>query len=1113
MPTTYDLIPGLPPFRIASRSKQEYYSACPFCGGDHRSDRFRIWPEQRRYWCRECRCSGWLDELTGETRQSSAATPRQPRGRPTPVAANPADVAAYRQIYGVFALWAHANLLQEYNPEPAAYVRGRGLDDQMIHTALIGYALRDPETFADYLRREYPELLAHAEGAGVLVRYGERLLTHPNLRGSIVLPYIAGGEVIDLRTRTFPGKGYRSLAGGYEARGAVFPLGWDSLDGEGTVLITEGEFKALAVQQAYRDGRLDAPAIAHPGLSYFREEWGPALLARGIRTVVLAYDSQPRRAKEGIIQLAPEEVWSVQHGRRLLAAGLQVRVLRLPLAAGEDKADLDEFIATHGPARLQKLLDAAPTLDAYHRSLPQGLLKRANLPLPGGYPLHRARPQRIPRVWPDSAETAPTLSLAEARDQIVDLVGTHINQGEGFLALAHPPGTGKGYGTTQALIRQLQAHPELGRVIWTALRKDQQGDQQGLTLTPLHGRNAGNCRKFGEAQALTARGYSVTQALCARRCPFVDYCLYRQQFGQPGHAFAPLPLLQATHWWKDAGVIVLDEFDPSILARIVLLDSADLARIGRATDDHHAQAILRWLMLLIGDSADRQLAGVTLLGELDALATADGLDLDGTLEQAITTLPTQEDVHGLKSLPKGASLAEYEALAPNYLGTILTRLATERRRALMGQQFTSRLEVGGGRLRLYLRAEHLIQALSRPDQRKLILDATVSTDLLRALFPNAPMQVEQPRVTGGAKVVQVLGQDWAKTGLRGQARCEQWVDTVASHIRPGRPTLVVTTKACADDLRAGLTTRGHNNVVVAHYGALRGSNAYKGYDVILAQIYNPNLDAVIALGRALFADEDTPLDERVIEAPRTLVAADGGSWQVAVATFADPRLAALLEQHREAELVQAGLRGRPFDHPDTQITLLFSLPLPQLPPTEVREVAASPQSNGGRAESARDHLAATARQLLDDGARLISVEDLAKGSGRSVVTVRVHLPAIAGRLGLRLVQQRRITPLAQGGQRAYERWVLVRDQPRGRAVPPPEEQATPATDEQQLSDRTDQACNKDLISGVIRPWTCSIRHLRRRRAAVRLSRSPQAAKAGGTGARRAGGILRPPRRR
>jgi hypothetical protein len=55
-----------------------------------------------------------------------------------------------------------------------------------------------------------------------------------------------------------------------------------------------------------------------------------------------------------------------------------------------------------------------------------------------------------------------------------------------------------------------------------------------------------------------------------------------------------------------------------------------------------------------------------------------------------------------------------------------------------------------------------------------------------------------------------------------------------------------------------------------HYGGLRGSNAYKGFDVLLAQVYHPNLEQTIRTARALFADDPTPLDERIILEDRTL---------------------------------------------------------------------------------------------------------------------------------------------------------------------------------------------------------------------------------------------------
>jgi hypothetical protein len=340
--------------------------------------------------------------------------------------------------------------------------------------------------------------------------------------------------------------------------------------------------------------------------------------------------------------------------------------------------------------------------------------------------------------------------------------------------------------------------------------------------------------------------------------------------------------------------------------------------------------------------------------------------------------------------------------------------------------------------------------------------------------------------------VQVLTRDWAKSTLRGHRR-EQWYDAVAQRIRPGRPTLVVCTLACAGDLRQALLRRGHPDAVVAHYGALRGSNDYKGHDVILAQVYYPNMEAILREGRALFADDTTALEERIVTTQRELTDPGGVRWMIEVPSFADQRLATLLTARREAELVQAALRGRPLDHPDAQITLLFGLPLPGLAPTEIVDDT-GPSSNTGRQERARDALAVAAQLLLDHGARVLSVEDLAQAGGQSVVTVRKHMAALAGRLRLRLVQQRRVVQLPQGGQRAYERWVLMR---RGRWVPPQPEPQTRETDG--VARGTDQANNKDSPTGVIHAPPALPRgrpraHLRRtqafsrRRLALRLRR-------------------------
>jgi hypothetical protein len=649
-------------------------------------------------------------------------------------------------------------------------------------------------------------------------------------------------------------------------------------------------------------------------------------------------------------------------------------------------------------------------------------------------------------------------------------VQAHAAGGQGFLVLAHAPGVGKGHNTTEGLRAHLQSVEAAGQLVWTAPRKQQLHDQRGLDLIPLHGRNVGNCQRLGEAQALAAKGYPVRQALCQRRCPHVDHCAYLRQFTIEADRFAPQPLLLATGWWQEAGVLVMDEFNPAQLTNLVTLSSADLAAIARSAACPHAQSVLRWLSLTLGAASDRTLAGGLLLAELEVCAHVEDLDLAATLAAAEASLPEPEEQAMLPGLPAGAGLAEFSALPPNHLATIIGQLAREQRRHLSGTPFTSRLELGGGLLRLFLRHEHLIAQLASPEQPKVILDATVNAGLLRAIFPDAPIQIERPHIAGGARVVQVISRDWAKSTLRG-ARREQWYDAVASHIRSGRPTLIVCTLDAEDDLRRALAARGHPDVALAHYGALRGANDYKGYDVILAQVYHPNLEAIVREGRALFADDAEALDERVITTERTLSDATGATWAVQVPTFVDERLASLLESRREAELVQCALRGRPLDHPEAQITLMFGLPLPGLAPTVVREETQSPDSNNGREALARDALAAAARELLDSGRRVLSVGDLAQVGRQSVVTVRRHMAAVASRLGLRLVQQRRVVTLPRGGRRAYERLVLMR---RGRYAPPRELEGALVAEEPS-GEGIDQARNKHSITRLIRAPSRAVR--------------------------------------
>ena len=64
---------GLEPRKAAGTNGGEYSSPCPVCGG---TDRFRTWPEQDRYWCRQCEKAGdaiqYLRDIHGLSFQSAA---------------------------------------------------------------------------------------------------------------------------------------------------------------------------------------------------------------------------------------------------------------------------------------------------------------------------------------------------------------------------------------------------------------------------------------------------------------------------------------------------------------------------------------------------------------------------------------------------------------------------------------------------------------------------------------------------------------------------------------------------------------------------------------------------------------------------------------------------------------------------------------------------------------------------------------------------------------------------------------------------------------------------------------------------------------------------------
>jgi len=200
---------GLQPRRVSSSKGGEFACACPMCGGDERSDRFRIWPEQGdggKWWCRQCDIGGdcieflrkasglsfkEAAEVMGKKTQTQAAvrTPRAPQLVTAPQA-QAKDVtlppAAWMARARTVVDTAHQALLSSI--DQIQWLADRGINKQFAIRFSLGWLS------TDYMR-PYP---AWGMPAETWDNGRPKLLRVPL---GLVIPWIDGGNVLRLRVR------------------------------------------------------------------------------------------------------------------------------------------------------------------------------------------------------------------------------------------------------------------------------------------------------------------------------------------------------------------------------------------------------------------------------------------------------------------------------------------------------------------------------------------------------------------------------------------------------------------------------------------------------------------------------------------------------------------------------------------------------------------------------------------------------------------------------------------------------------------------------------------------------------------------------------------------
>lgn len=227
--------------KVASTSGGEYAGGCPFCSGN---DRFRVWPESGRYWCRGCDAKGdaiqylrdfrklsfkEASSLTGKTTTATARRPERPPAwapeTPTPPS------AAWQETARSFLHWSVANLWADQGATMRQWLQEqKGLSDETIREAGLGFN---------------PKYISQS---GAIWGLSDDDVVH--LSEGLVIPTLQGENIVRLRIRRDnPGEHdrYKNVTGSTAKIPMV--LGTD----KGAAVIVESELDAILLNQETSD--------------------------------------------------------------------------------------------------------------------------------------------------------------------------------------------------------------------------------------------------------------------------------------------------------------------------------------------------------------------------------------------------------------------------------------------------------------------------------------------------------------------------------------------------------------------------------------------------------------------------------------------------------------------------------------------------------------------------------------------------------------------------------------------------------------------------------------------------------------------------------------------
>lgn len=273
--------------KVAGTNGGEYAGACPWCGGN---DRFRVWPNKGRYWCRRCHKTGdaiqYIRDFRGLSYQEACFfVGREPepkeQAQTAPSACEPMEANTPSDTWQVKArafldrmidcLWS-----KEGEPMRLWLHAEKGLCDAAIKGACLGYNPTDI-----YEPRATWGLETQHKDNGM-----EKKQWIP---AGIVIPSLIDGAVHRLRIRRDnPGDGSRYLI---VSGSSAVPIIWGQ--NKGAAVIVESELDGLLLSQKVGD----LCAVVAMGTATAKPDKRTHDLFKSIPVILISLDTDEAGAK------------------------------------------------------------------------------------------------------------------------------------------------------------------------------------------------------------------------------------------------------------------------------------------------------------------------------------------------------------------------------------------------------------------------------------------------------------------------------------------------------------------------------------------------------------------------------------------------------------------------------------------------------------------------------------------------------------------------------------------------------------------------------------------------------------------------------------------------